>query len=90
MYERYVEWKNRWVSESRCAPFLRLFILDQLLPFWIDCSICGKFRLVERAQIQDICSKKIKNFNCSQVFPETQDPCKIVEEKVILLIKNFF
>uniref|UniRef100_A0A915E9W2 Uncharacterized protein n=1 Tax=Ditylenchus dipsaci TaxID=166011 RepID=A0A915E9W2_9BILA len=29
----YFEWKNRWLAESRCAPFVRLFMLEQLLPF---------------------------------------------------------
>lgn len=85
IYERYVEWKNVWVSESRCAPFLRLFILDQLLPYWLNCLKCGKFRVIERNKIE-ICFKSIKNFCCSQIFSDVEEACKIDEERVNLFL----
>ncbi|KAI1724405.1 CW-type zinc finger domain-containing protein [Ditylenchus destructor] len=79
LYDCYIEWKNRWVAESRCAPFVRLFILDELLPFWIQCVLCGKFRRMDRSM--KLTAAEIGSFICAQAFPDFQhDPCQIPEE----------
>ncbi|OZC08106.1 hypothetical protein X798_04897 [Onchocerca flexuosa] len=42
--DRFHDWKGKWASESRCTPCVRLYIQDQLLPFWLQCKLCKKFR----------------------------------------------
>lgn len=44
--DRFNEWKGKWASESRCTPCVRMYIQDQLLPFWLQCKLCKKFRQV--------------------------------------------
>ncbi|VDD92991.1 unnamed protein product [Enterobius vermicularis] len=36
--EQYFEWRKKWTTESRCSPSLRLFVQDQLLPYWLQCK----------------------------------------------------
>ncbi|GMT32702.1 hypothetical protein PFISCL1PPCAC_23999, partial [Pristionchus fissidentatus] len=43
-FDHFMDWKGGWMNESRCAPSLKAFIQDQLLPFWLQCNNCAKFR----------------------------------------------
>jgi lysyl-tRNA synthetase class I len=79
-FEEYIEWKHKWVKDSRCAPTLRLFILDALLPFWISCNKCGKFRKTTTDE-NEWNNETIANFTCAQVY-EGSNPCNVEEDKV--------
>uniref|UniRef100_A0A914DVB8 Lipid-binding serum glycoprotein C-terminal domain-containing protein n=1 Tax=Acrobeloides nanus TaxID=290746 RepID=A0A914DVB8_9BILA len=86
-YDRYIVWKNQWINESRCKPNVRLFIQDQLLPFWIDCKKCGKFRkvLLEKA----IPASQMAQFECSQVLDEKEvEPCEVLEDECVQLSRE--
>uniref|UniRef100_A0A914E8P1 Amine oxidase n=1 Tax=Acrobeloides nanus TaxID=290746 RepID=A0A914E8P1_9BILA len=86
-YDRYIVWKNQWINESRCKPNVRLFIQDQLLPFWIDCKKCGKFRkvLLEKA----IPASEMAQFECSQVLDEKEvEPCEVLEDECVQLSRE--
>ncbi|KAK0402709.1 hypothetical protein QR680_016487 [Steinernema hermaphroditum] len=40
----YSRWKEKWIEQTRSTPHTKLFIQDQLLPFWLSCNQCGQFR----------------------------------------------
>ena len=84
MFDRYMHWKKRWVKESRCIPHLRLFIFEEVLPFWLNCSECGKFRRISRSVGSELSSTIIAKFKCTYAFPEQMDnPCSLPEEQVL-------
>lgn len=81
MFERYVNWKKRWVAESRCLPCLRIFIFEEFLSFWLDCSECGKFRRITRSKDSDLTPEIISCFKCAHAFPPGfENPCAVPEE----------
>lgn len=62
----FIQWKNLWLQESRCAPSLRLFAMDTLLPFWLQCSDCKKFRKT-RADVIEWSPDELAGFTCNKV-----------------------
>ncbi|VDN02963.1 unnamed protein product [Thelazia callipaeda] len=84
--DRFNEWKGKWASESRCTPCVRLYIQDQLLPFWLQCKLCKKFRRLPKT-VHTINYESVKEFVCSQDVEGDQDSvidaCSIKEEKSV-------
>ncbi|CAD5229111.1 unnamed protein product [Bursaphelenchus okinawaensis] len=82
--QKYIEWKNMWLTESRCSPSLRLFTMDCLLPYWLQCCKCGKFRKV-KDDVTDWEAEKIAEFDCSKVetLQNERDPCKAKESEKV-------
>ncbi|KAI6217479.1 Amine oxidase [Aphelenchoides fujianensis] len=80
-YDQYNAWKSIWVKESRCTPSLRLFVLDEVLPFWISCVECGKFRKCS-ADENKWDNETIAAFTCDQ-WTDQRYPCRIAEDKKV-------
>lgn len=77
------------ISHSRCVPRLRMFIFEELLPYWLNCAECGKFRRISRcAHSSDstLSASIVAAFRCSYAFPEDfeGDPCSVPEDPVSL------
>lgn len=88
MFDRYKDWKGRWVERSRCVPFLRMFIFEEFLPFWLNCSACGKFRRIVRSMDSELSPTIIAKFKCAHAFPpELEDACSLTEESDVLFIR---
>ncbi|KAH7720122.1 amine oxidaseflavin-containing family protein [Aphelenchoides avenae] len=80
--ERYMKWKNEWLDVSRCAPSTRFFIVDQLLPYWMQCCTCGKFRrLPHDSSCPDAAA--VGAFECAQVMTDVADPCGAKEDSCV-------
>ena len=76
-----MKWKNEWLDVSRCAPSTRLFIVDQLLPYWMQCRTCSKFRrLPHDSPCPD--AEAVRTFECVQVAGDVAAPCGIQEDAV--------
>lgn len=79
--DKYVVWKGRWMNESRCSPNLRIFTLDALLPFWVSCNNCGKFRKTSSDENQWT-TENIAEFTCDQNNNNSENTCDVEEDKV--------
>ncbi|XP_063690523.1 lysine-specific histone demethylase 2-like [Bolinopsis microptera] len=70
-YTNYFNWKLRWQVNSQCEPGVKLYFTEEVLPYWIRCSECRKWRkldqdkkLVETPQDTWTCSEN-KGGSCS-------------------------
>uniref|UniRef100_A0A915BY59 Amine oxidase n=1 Tax=Parascaris univalens TaxID=6257 RepID=A0A915BY59_PARUN len=85
--DRFNEWKGKWSTESRCSPFVRLFVQDQLLPFWLQCKLCNKFRRLS-PHYKSITPDDIERFVCGSMnldsdTSEENDPCDAPEDECV-------
>lgn len=84
--DRFNEWKGKWASESRCTPCVRLYIQDQLLPFWLQCRLCKKFRHLSTT-VTSINREDVKKFVCASQIEadrdDLNDPCGVKEEECV-------
>lgn len=86
MFERYQEWKRNWVEASRCTPNLRVFVCEQLLPFYPNCSKCGKFRKLEFDETFLLSTAFLETYNCDNCLdPEDSS---VGEAKKITFIQS--
>uniref|UniRef100_A0A7E4VMY5 mannose-6-phosphate isomerase n=3 Tax=Panagrellus redivivus TaxID=6233 RepID=A0A7E4VMY5_PANRE len=75
MFERYQIWKKKWVEVSRCSPNVRVYVLEQWLPYYANCKDCGKFRQVDCHT--EFSTTFLESFKC----PES---CDLPEEDAII------
>ena len=75
MFERYIEWKKNWVEASRCTPNLRVFVCEQLLSFYLNCSKCGKFRRSNFDETFRLSTDFLATFECEN--------CEDAEDEII-------
>ncbi|XP_064596763.1 LOW QUALITY PROTEIN: lysine-specific histone demethylase 1B-like [Liolophura sinensis] len=49
-YEVFTAWKRQWSSNSKTEPASAAFMMDQVLPYWVQCTLpgCGKWRQLSR------------------------------------------
>jgi len=47
-YKAYSKWKYTWSSNAKCEANVKLFLVDQYLPFWVQCTSCGRWRQLPR------------------------------------------
>ncbi|EFO18114.2 hypothetical protein LOAG_10384 [Loa loa] len=84
--DRFNEWKGKWASESRCTPCVRLYIQDQLLPFWLQCKLCNKFRHLP-ITVNSISREDVERFVCGSHIEADRDslndPCDVKEEECV-------
>ncbi|VDK28362.1 unnamed protein product [Anisakis simplex] len=90
--DHFNEWKSKWSTESRCSPFVRLFVQDQLLPFWLQCKLCNKFRRLSVHHNQ-ITADDIERFVCGSMDLDSDesdenDPCDTPEDEVSFISRN--
>jgi len=92
LYGRYVRWKAKWLEASRCPPTVRLFILDQLLPIWISCKDCGKYRAISRDSWNAMpIAKRVGEFTCSRLeSADSVHDCSVPEEEVGELVASIY
>ena len=43
-YEAYAEWKLKWNRASQREASVRAYVADILMPYWLKCNLCGKWR----------------------------------------------
>lgn len=71
-------------------PSLRLYVLEELLPFWINCRKCGRFRPLFRNKFQNLTHSFVENFECAAIFRrKNRNACLYHEERVIYLRESF-
>jgi len=43
-YKTYMKWKRTWSSHAKTEANVKLFLVDCFLPFWAQCTSCGRWR----------------------------------------------
>ena len=60
--DNLISWKVKWEQNNQSEPNLKLYITEELLPYWIKCSKCGKWRKM----VDDLPSVDQDNWSCMQ------------------------
>ncbi|RCN42581.1 hypothetical protein ANCCAN_11442 [Ancylostoma caninum] len=93
--QHFADWKVIWCKMSRCFPTPRFFVQDQLLPYWLECSECHKFRKYDSEPMKVISTSDIEKFVCSdcdlpedRLATEARHPNWILSAAVAPLLHN--
>ena len=67
----YSSWCSLWERESgeRVAPGAKMFLVDQYLPFWVQCTMheCGRWRKLPPAiELHHVKQDIVKCTDCSR------------------------
>lgn len=76
-YEEYIQWRHVWVRNARVEASLRYFMGDQILPFWVQCTRCRKWRRLPKGD--DLTPEVVDTFTCSDI-PTYDDSESKVED----------
>lgn len=87
-YDQYATWKRLWSTYGKTESGVRVFIADQLLPYWVECTACQKWRQVYRET--EITPQFLKTYICpkTQKSQSQEDACKLPEDLRVGLAKN--
>ncbi|KAJ8322400.1 hypothetical protein KUTeg_000050 [Tegillarca granosa] len=61
-YETYLAWKGLWSKYSRTEASVRTYMADQVLPHWVQCTLCNKWRQLSREAT--LMPDFLKKFTC--------------------------
>lgn len=64
-YVEYGRWRDQWVRNACSEVSLRLFMADQVLPFWAQCSLCHKWRRLPKGD--ELTPDFVDSFTCSDI-----------------------
>ncbi|XP_049518974.1 lysine-specific histone demethylase 1B-like [Dermacentor silvarum] len=64
-YVEYSGWREHWSRNARLKASLRLFMADQVLPFWAQCVRCRKWRCLPKRD--DLTPEFVDTFTCSYI-----------------------
>jgi hypothetical protein len=86
-----VEWKRIWSANGRTEANLKTFLVDQYLPYWLQCNRCSKWREVLRDT--DVTPELIRMFVCDtslEVFPSKvlQSSCISVKRAYMFVLNT--
>lgn len=85
-YRLYSSWSHDWSYTSRASkPTIKKFVANELLPYWIRCIDCDKWRLVRTEGSLD--HDFMQNFKCdSEVINKSS--CNVPEDKNVAEAKK--
>lgn len=43
-FQAFEQWKKEWNSNSQHEGNLKMFMAERILPYWVKCCDCGKWR----------------------------------------------
>lgn len=43
-FQAYDQWKKHWNGTSQQQGNLKMFMAERILPYWVKCCDCGKWR----------------------------------------------
>lgn len=79
----YTEWKKVWTNSCSREANIKLFFTDILLPYWVQCIDCNKWREVPADMEVD--ETFIDKFTCSY---DSLNVCDLPESKVVEIAKT--
>lgn len=91
-YETYASWKRVWCTYGRGDSNIHLFLCDQILPYWVQCSLCAKWRQLsgDASLLPDF----IRNYMCGMTITGIkkmcqEDACNQPEDQRASLTRDF-
>ncbi|XP_060552218.1 lysine-specific histone demethylase 2-like [Ruditapes philippinarum] len=89
-YDKYTAWKRIWSQYGATDNSVKYYMADQLLPYWIQCNLCEKWRSVFRET--EITPRYLKNYVCTRVLKnQSQDEaCDSPEDYRIEMAKEAY
>lgn len=89
-YEIYTAWKRIWSQYGSTDNSVKYYMADQLLPYWVQCNLCEKWRSVYRET--EVTPKFLKNYVCTRVLKNQSqdDACNTPEDYRIAMAKEPF
>uniref|UniRef100_A0A2R5LMK0 Putative amine oxidase n=1 Tax=Ornithodoros turicata TaxID=34597 RepID=A0A2R5LMK0_9ACAR len=81
-YTEYLKWREHWTHHARSDASLRNFMGDQILPFWVQCTSCQKWRRLPKGDV--LTPEVVDTFTCSDIpsydEDDAQDPCTVPQD----------
>ncbi|CAL1538712.1 unnamed protein product [Lymnaea stagnalis] len=70
-YAEFDKWKRNWSSKARTEPGITQYMVDQILPYWVQCRVssCGKWRQLSRDL--DLTPEFIDTFQCGMTTTQS-------------------
>jgi len=61
-YKTYIKWKRTWSSNAKTEANVKLFLVDRFLPFWAQCTSCGRWRQLPKEV--SVSPELIRSYKC--------------------------
>jgi hypothetical protein len=63
-FELLSRWKKLWAKNGKTDPGLKVFMVNEVMPFWAQCTKCEKWRQIERTE--KLTPEFCKTFVCDE------------------------
>ncbi|KAH3748720.1 lysine-specific histone demethylase 2-like [Dreissena polymorpha] len=89
-YDIYMSWKRLWTQYGNTDHSIRSYMVDQVLPYWVECNLCHKWRSVFRET--DISPKFLKSYVCTKVLKHQSqaEACEAPEDFRVEMTKEVY
>ncbi|XP_014681007.1 PREDICTED: lysine-specific histone demethylase 1B-like isoform X2 [Priapulus caudatus] len=82
-FQAYCHWRDEWAANGKTEPTLKLYMQDQHLPYWVQCTKpdCTKWRQLSREV--EITVEFIQSYYCGKKIngkKENPDACSVSED----------
>uniref|UniRef100_T1IIN9 SWIRM domain-containing protein n=1 Tax=Strigamia maritima TaxID=126957 RepID=T1IIN9_STRMM len=88
-YDAFCTWRKLWASNTKMEPTLKAFMTDEILPYWLQCVSCKKWRKLPGET--EINYDFITKFKCNQMeegSKKKSNCCSVPEDKVVLEVMS--
>ncbi|XP_052764586.1 lysine-specific histone demethylase 1B-like [Mya arenaria] len=89
-YDIYANWKRLWSQYGNSDNGIKAYMCDQILPYWVQCNLCGKWRSVFRET--EITTKFLKSYVCTKVLKHMsqEESCDTPEDFRVEMAKEIY
>lgn len=93
-YDAYAKWKLEWSESSRKEPSVKVYMVEMVIPYWLQCNKCRKWRQLPRIQ-GELSMEIIESWVCAdgtrmpkKGATKVEDPCNTSETKEVTDTQN--
>uniref|UniRef100_K1PYF3 Lysine-specific histone demethylase 1B n=1 Tax=Magallana gigas TaxID=29159 RepID=K1PYF3_MAGGI len=89
-YEVYLSWKKLWSTHGTTDASIRMFMTNSVLPFWVQCRECHKWRQWSKSTTP--IPEFLKNYVCGTMASgkksKLENPCEVPEDQRVTLTRD--
>lgn len=89
-YEVYLSWKKLWSTHGTTDASIRMFMTNSVLPFWVQCRECHKWRQWSKSTTP--IPEFLKNYVCGTMASgkksKLENPCEVPEDQRVALTRD--